>query len=72
MQNVICYKCSRSVIPLERREKDKRGKRAWIIAYCPYERCAANLDIYLATPIKLWTGAYFADETDVDTPPSPD
>lgn len=70
MQNVICYKCNRSVKPLERRETDKRGKKTWLISYCPYERCSANLDCVLAPSVKLWNGSYFKDESD-DDPDSP-
>lgn len=59
---VICYKCNRSVTPLERREKDKKAKRSWLITYCPYERCAANIDIQLTSSIKIWNGSFFQDE----------
>lgn len=69
MFNVICYKCSRSIEPLERREIDRKGKKTWIISYCPYERCAANLDLRQAVPVKLWNGSYFTDE--LDDPNSP-
>jgi hypothetical protein len=64
---VICWKCSRSVDPLTRREVDKKNKKAWIISYCPFERCAANLDIKEAPPIKLWNSAkgFFQDETEI-------
>ena len=71
MPNIICYKCKRSVEPLERREKDKRGKKTYLITYCPYERCSANLDIIPAPSIKIWNGAYFTDETDADATSDP-
>jgi len=61
MYSLICWKCKRSVEPLERREKDKKGKKIWLITYCPYERCAANLDITEAPHIKLWDGGSFFD-----------
>ena len=58
--SVICYKCRRSVEPLERLEKDKKGK-LWTITYCPFERCGANLEID-ATAIKKWNNlGYFED-----------
>ena len=60
---IICWKCNRSVEPLERREKDKKAKKTWLITYCPFERCAANLDIVPATSIKIWNGSYFEDDT---------
>jgi hypothetical protein len=56
---VICWKCQRSVEPLERREKDRKSKKTWLITYCPYERCAANLDIKDAPAIRLWNGSFF-------------
>ena len=61
----ICFKCKRSIEPLERREKDKKGKKTWLITYCPFERCAANLDIVPTIPVKLWNSAqgFFEDET---------
>lgn len=71
MPHVICWKCRRSVEPLERRESDKKAKKAWLITYCPYERCNANIDIGPASAVKLWNGSYFADETN-DTPPAKD
>jgi hypothetical protein len=63
--SVICWKCKRSVDPLERREKDKKARKTWLITSCPYERCSANLDIVIAPPIKLWDGTMFRDENDV-------
>ncbi len=67
MQNIICWKCSRHIEPLERREVDKKAKKAWTITYCPYERCGANLDIASAIPIKLWNSkqGFFQDETEM-------
>ena len=61
MSSKICWKCSRSIEPLTRREKDKKTKKVWNIDYCPFERCAANLDIYEAPKIKLWNGESFMD-----------
>lgn len=63
MSHVICWKCQRSVEPLERRATDKKAKKAWLITYCPFERCNANIDIVPASAVKLWNGSYFADET---------
>jgi hypothetical protein len=62
---IICWKCSRSVEPLTRREYDKKAKKAWMIVYCPFERCAANLDLYPTVPVKLWNHdkGFFEDET---------
>lgn len=67
MYNIICYKCSRSVVPLERRERDKKGRKTWLITYCPYERCGANLDIQLASTIGLWNGKNFFNPDDPDS-----
>lgn len=64
MPYIICWKCRRSVEPLDRRETDKRSHKTWVITYCPFERCNANLDICIAPKIKLWDGKYFIDETD--------
>lgn len=60
---VICWKCKRHIDPLGRREKDKKTNKVWLITYCPYDRCGANLDITPAVPLKLWNGSYFEDET---------
>lgn len=60
----ICWKCSRSVDPLERRERDKKAKKTWLILYCPFERCNANLDILPALPIKMFNGSFFEDPDD--------
>lgn len=57
----ICWKCSRSIEPLTRTEKDKKTKKVWQIDYCPFERCNANLEIYDAPKIKLWNGTSFFD-----------
>ena len=57
----ICWKCKRSIEPLERREKDKKKNKAWLITYCPFERCAANLDITDAPKVRLWNGSFFED-----------
>lgn len=65
MPNVICWKCRRSVEALERREKDKKARKTWLITYCPYERCNANIDLVPATPVRLWDGTMFRDENDV-------
>jgi hypothetical protein len=62
MSNLICWKCNRSVEPLTRREKDKKAKKTWQISYCPFERCAANLDIREAPPVRLWNGSFFEEE----------
>jgi hypothetical protein len=59
----ICFKCKRSVEPLERREKDSKAKKVWLISYCPFERCAANLEITEALKIKVWNGSFFENET---------
>lgn len=67
MPNIICWKCNRSIVPLERREKDKKGRKTWLITYCPNERCAANLDIVPAPDIKLWNGSSFFNPDDPDT-----
>jgi hypothetical protein len=64
MSHTVCWKCKRSVEPLERREKDKKARKTWLISYCPFERCNTNLDIQPAPPVKLWTGSYFAEEND--------
>ena len=64
MANIVCWKCQRSVEPLERRERDKKAKKSWFISYCPFDRCGANLDIYPAPPIKLWNGSFFESEDD--------
>ena len=64
MPNVVCWKCQRSVEPLSRREKDKKAKKTWLISYCPFERCNANLDIVPAPPIRLWNGSFFQDENE--------
>lgn len=68
---VICYKCNRSVTPLERREKDKKAKRTWLITYCPYKRCNANIDIQPAPAVRLWNGTNFFSTEDLpdDTHP---
>lgn len=60
--SVICYKCRRSIEPLERREK--KGRKIWTIIYCPFERCAANLDLIEAKPMRIWNGSYFVNELD--------
>ena len=57
----ICWKCSRSVEPLTRMEHDKKKKK-WLIEYCPFERCAANLEILEAPRVKLWNGAFWEDD----------
>jgi hypothetical protein len=64
----ICWKCSRSIEPLERKEKDKKSKKSWTILYCPFERCKANLDIYPSVNVKMWNSAkgFFEDETEHD------
>lgn len=59
MHSQICWKCKRSVEPLERREKDKKTKKVWLILYCPFERCTANLDLIPAPAIRLWNGSSF-------------
>ena len=64
MERRICFKCNRSVEPLERREKDKKARKTWLITYCPYERCNANLDIVPAPRIALWDGSMFRDDTE--------
>jgi hypothetical protein len=66
MSHVICFKCSRHIEPLTRREIDKKAKKTWLITYCPYERCNANLDIEPAIPVKIWNQkrGFFQDETD--------
>jgi len=63
MSHRICWKCQRSVEPLTRTEKDKKKKK-WVIEYCPYERCSANLEILEAPRVKIWNGAFFEDESD--------
>ena len=62
--NQICWKCKRSITPAERIETDKKAKKTWLITYCPFERCAANLDLREHT-IKLWNNdkGYFQDYT---------
>lgn len=62
MANRICPKCSRSVIPIERLEKD--GKKYWLISYCPDDRCRFNFDLEEFT-IKEWNSrkSYFEDYT---------
>ena len=67
----VCWKCSRAIEPLNRRERDKKTKKVWNIAYCPYARCAANLDITPAMDIKVWNSAkgYFEDETEAPNDP---
>jgi len=64
MPFVICWKCKRSVEPVERREKDKKSKKMWLISSCPFERCAANLDLREVGPVRLWNSdkGYFEDE----------
>jgi len=58
----VCWKCQRSIEPLERREKDKKGKKIWLITFCPFERCAANLDLREVPKMKLWNGSFFEEE----------
>jgi hypothetical protein len=58
---IVCWKCHRSITPLERRERDKKARRTWLITYCPYERCGANLDIVPAPEVRLWNGSFFED-----------
>jgi hypothetical protein len=62
--SLICWKCRRSVEPLERREKDKKTGKRWLITYCPFERCNANLDIAPTDRIKVWNSqqGFFEDE----------
>jgi hypothetical protein len=64
--SIICWKCQRHIEPLERREVDKKARKVWVITYCPYERCGANLDIEPGKSIKLWNSkqGFFQDETD--------
>jgi hypothetical protein len=66
MVSIICWKCKRSVEPLERREKDKKHRKTWLITYCPFERCNANLDIQDAPAIRLWNGREFFNPDDPD------
>lgn len=63
MTNTVCKGCNRSVVPLERLEKDKKDKKkAWLITYCPFDRCRFNIDIEPAN-VKIWnsTSSYFED-----------
>jgi len=61
MPYVICWKCKRSIEPLERLERDKKKSKTYKITYCPFERCNANIDIEEVT-VKLWNQkGYFED-----------
>lgn len=61
---LICFKCQRSIEPIERRERDKKTKKTWLITVCPFERCKANLDIKEAPKVKIWNSkeGFFEDE----------
>lgn len=62
--HIVCPKCLRSIEPLERLEKDKKGKKTWKILYCPFERCNYNIDLEICD-VKLWNAkGYFEDFTD--------
>lgn len=60
MGHLICPGCERSIEPLERFEKDKKKHKTWLITYCPYPRCAFNLDIEEMS-VKVWNGKSFTD-----------
>lgn len=62
----VCWKCKRSIEPLARREKDKKTNKVWLITYCPFERCAVNLDLTSAPSIKIWNQeqGFFEDYAD--------
>lgn len=59
--SVVCWKCRRSMTPLEKREKDPKTKKHWMISYCSFDRCRAALEIDTAPPIKLWNGSFFEE-----------
>lgn len=61
----ICWKCSRAITPAERIETDPKSKKKWAIKYCPFERCAANLDLKPLN-VKVWNGKVFRDEEEED------
>jgi hypothetical protein len=60
----ICWKCRRSITPSQRLEKDPKTRKTWLIFACPYERCAANLDLREQT-IKLWNDTKGFFESDI-------
>ena len=47
MDATICGGCGFRVEPVGEFEKDRDGKRWWLITRCPRERCRFNIDLEL-------------------------
>jgi hypothetical protein len=62
MSYQVCPGCKRSILPLERLERDKKKHITWRIFYCPFERCNYNIDLE-ETEIKVWNNekGFFED-----------